>query len=147
MSELAYFTVTGRVTTLGVDYVDADTHPDELALSVLVDFFPRVKAGKVLWCSTLTPPRGISLRPMRARFDTDGVLKTIQGTSVELLARNAALPLDELIYDVVFSRGQYNGQDLYIEPFAFQAPTSATTIDFSTVVKLDPLTGLKPIAD
>lgn len=248
MSVLEYVTVTGRLSSIVVDYVDADSHPDERVASAFVDFIPRLPSGTILWCPTLTPPRGIAVAPVRARFDaSDGVLRTIAHASVnetqrvtiapgtttpfvlsyngtpsaqiaydapvfaveaalqaipaigagnvtvtgtpgqqynviftgslggqdiaslttasagvtisvyrqgalnagvELLACNEALPIDELIYDLVFSSVRYDKRDQYIAPFAIRAPRETATIDLAdaNLERLPGLQGLKPIA-
>lgn len=248
MAVLEYVTITGRLSSLVVDYTDADSHPDERVASAFVDFIPRLPSGTVLWCPALTPPRGIAVAPIRARFDAaDGVLRTIAHASVnetqrvtiapgtttpfvlsyngqptaslaydapvfaveaalealpnvgagnvtvtgtpgqlynviftgalggqdvaslttasagvsisvyrqgainagvELLACNDALPIDELIYDIVFSSVRYDKRDQYIAPFAIRAPRETGTIDLSdaNLERLPGLQGLKPIA-
>ena len=65
---------------------------------------------------------------------------------VELVACTADLPVDELIYDVVFSRVRYNGADQVLQPFAFRAPTEAgVTVDLAELELLPPKPGIKPI--
>lgn len=66
---------------------------------------------------------------------------------VELLACNEALPLDELIYDLVFSEVRFNGGPQYIEPFAIKTLTHAGTIDLTDpdLVRLPALDGLKAL--
>lgn len=246
MATLEYVTLTGKLSAVVVDYIDADKHPDEKTISGFCDIFPRLDTGKILWCSTLTPPRGLALAPMRARFDSnDGQLRTIvaadvyerqtvtllgspnggtwalkfrtttggtyetttpltwhptasqvqtalqalpsigfdnvyvtgnqggpfnvmwrntlgaqdlpplsyvnsltavSGTptisvstvrdgraelGVELLACNEALPLDELIYDLVFSQVRFNGDDQYLAPFAIRTLPHAGAINLA----------------
>jgi hypothetical protein len=81
MSDLEYFTVTSAgIGAIGVDYVDPDTHPDETVVFAFVDFVPREPAGTVHWLSGLTPPRGVQLDAVRARYSPeDGQLRTIIG--------------------------------------------------------------------
>lgn len=248
MAVLEYVTITGRLSSIVVDYTDADTHPDERVASAFVDFIPRLPNGTILWCPTLTPARGLAIAPIRARFDaSDGVLRTIAHASVnetqsvtiasgtttpfilsyngaptaqiafdapvfaveaalqaipaigagnvtvtgtpgqqynviftgslggqdiasltttspgvsisvyrqgalnagvELLACNGALPIDELIYDLVFSAVRYDKRDQYIAPFAIRTLRETGTIDLSdaNLERLAPLQGLKPIA-
>lgn len=139
MASLAYFTVTGTINSVVVDYVDADTHPDIKPVSAMVDFTPRLPAGNVLWCPALTPPQGVMLPNIRARIDSDGILRTIVGgVGVELTANTAELGIEQLIYDVAFSKVVLNKAEGYIAPFAFEAPTAASTLDFSSMVKLPP---------
>jgi len=141
MASLAYFTVTGTLNSVVVDYVDADTHPDIQPVSAMVDFIPRLPQGTVIWSPALVPPQGIVLPPIRARIDSDGVLRTIVGgLGVELTANTAELGLAHLIYDVVFTKVVLNKSDGYIAPFAFEAPTATTALDFTTLVKLPPKT-------
>lgn len=79
MAELEYVLVTcNGIGSLGIDYVDADTLPDENVVYAFVWFTPRLEPGTTIWASGLNPPRGIVLDPMQARFSTeDGQLRTI----------------------------------------------------------------------
>jgi len=79
MAELEYFTViSDRLSSIEVDYVDAGDLPDEDIIYAFVDFVPREKPGTTHWLSGLTPPRGIQLDPIRARYSPeDGKLRTI----------------------------------------------------------------------
>ncbi len=141
MANLAYFTVTGTLNSVVVDYVDVDTHPDIKPVSAMVDFIPRLPRGSVIWSPALTPPQGVVLPAIRARIDSDGVLRTIVGgLGVELTANTAELGLDQLIYDVVFSKVVLNKSDAYIAPFAFEAPTATVTLDLASLPKLLPKT-------
>jgi hypothetical protein len=141
VASLAYFTVTGTVNSVVVDYVDVDTHPDIKPVSAMVDFIPRLPQGSVIWSPGLTPPQGVVLPGIRGRIDADGVLRTIVGgLGVELTANTAELGLDHLIYDVVFSKVVLNKSEGYIAPFAFEAPTATTTLDLTTITKLPPKT-------
>jgi hypothetical protein len=80
MSELEYFTVTcAGIASVNVDYVDLGTQPDSAWVYAFCDFVPRLPKGTVIWCSGLDTPRGIQLDTIRARFDIDGVLRTIVG--------------------------------------------------------------------
>jgi hypothetical protein len=83
---------------------------------------------------------GIMLAPVKARCDPDGVLRTIVGTTgVELIANTPILELDQLVYDVEFTNVIYNKADQQIQPFAFEAPSTAgVTVDLSRVDKLPP---------
>ncbi len=139
MASLAYFTVTGTVNSVVVDYVDPDTHPDIKPVSAMVDFIPRLPRGSVIWAPGLTPPQGVIFPTIRARIDSDGILRTIVGgVGVELTANTPELHLSSLIYDVVFSKVVLNKSEGYIAPFAFESPTAAATLDFATMVKLPP---------
>ena len=243
-TDLDWFRLTGQLTAIVADYIDADTHPDPRAVSALVDIIPRLTKGTILWCPTITPPRGVVPAPIRARFDaTDGRLRTIATQArnerqhiavtgaatytltfplaggdttgpiptnatpfavetalaaltnigrgnvtvtgnasnynvyfigrlsgqdvplrtadrtgititedlkgdgrdgVELLACSDALPIDELIYDLVFHKIRYNGADQYLQPFAIKAPPGPGEIDLATVERLPPLPGIQP---
>lgn len=74
-----YFTVVcDGIGAIGVDYVDPNTDPDEHPVSAFVWFKPRLPKGYVIWAPGLTPPRGIMLDDIRARFaPEDGKLRTI----------------------------------------------------------------------
>lgn len=68
------------IGAVGVDWVDAGVEPDENVVYAFVYFEPRLAPGTVIWCPTLSPPRGIQLDKVRARFaPEDGILRTIQG--------------------------------------------------------------------
>lgn len=148
MAVLEYVTLTGKIGALVVDYTDVDAHPDEQIVSGFCDIFPRLPAGTVLWAN-VTPARGLVLAPMRTRFDISqgGQLKTIVGTAVEILACNDALPLDELIYDLVFSNVRYDKRDQYIKPFAIRTLATTGTIDLTspTLERLPARDDLKPL--
>lgn len=81
MTALDYFTVTcNGIGSIDSDYVDAGVEPDESIVYAFVFFRPRLAPGTVIWCPTLTPPRGIQLDKVKARFaPEDGVLRTIVG--------------------------------------------------------------------
>ncbi|HJT95549.1 MAG TPA: hypothetical protein VJ777_27020 [Mycobacterium sp.] len=139
MASLAFFTVTGTVNSVVVDYVDVDTHPDIKPVSAMVDFIPRLPRGSVIWSPGLTPPQGVMLPAIRARIDSDGILRTIVGgLGVELAANTPELGVDQLIYDVVFSKVVLNKSEGYIAPFAFEAPTGTATLDLATMSRLPP---------
>lgn len=79
---LEFFTLTATLNSVVVDYVDIGTDPDINPISCTVEFRPRIGAGKVIWCPGLTPPQGVALPGIKARTDTDGVLRTIQDAAV-----------------------------------------------------------------
>jgi hypothetical protein len=84
MAALEFFTVTGNgVAAVGIDYVDVGSDPDSSFVYAFVDFVPRLPKGTVIWASGLDVPRGIQLDTVRARFDGDGVLRTITGNAVD----------------------------------------------------------------
>lgn len=87
MAELEYFLLTATLTAIVVDYTDTGDIPDQQRISGTVEFRPRIPTGKLLWLPTLDPPQGIALAPIKARFDTDGVLRTIQDAPVNELQR------------------------------------------------------------
>lgn len=137
---IEYFTVVADLVAIVTDYVDLGADPDQQPISASVVFTPRLGVGQILWI----PGQGVALAPIRARFDPDGVLRTIQGgTGVELVANTPVLGLPTLIYDVVFTNVIYDHNDQRIAPFAFTAPTTGGgVLDLSTVTKLTPLPGL-----
>lgn len=75
------FTVTcNGIGAIDIDYVDAGVDPDEHIVFAFVDFIPRLPKGTVIWAPGLTPPRGIQLDTIHARFaPEDGILRTIIG--------------------------------------------------------------------
>jgi hypothetical protein len=79
--DIEFFTVVSSgLHSIGVDYVDAGTDPDEEIIYSFVDFVPREKPGTTHWLSGLTPPRGIQLDTIRGRYSPeDGQLRTIIG--------------------------------------------------------------------
>jgi hypothetical protein len=77
LTELGYFTLTGNLTAVVIDYVDAGDLPDLQKVSATVDIIPRIPSGQLVWASGLTPKVGLALAPFKARFDTDGYLRTI----------------------------------------------------------------------
>lgn len=130
------FTATMDLTAIIADYTDQDVVPDRQPISCTVTFIPRLRAGQIVW----VPGMGLALAPIKARCDTDGVLRTIVGgTGVQLTANTPILGLDQLIYDVYFSNVKYNRAVQEIEAFAFEAPTTAGAIvDLTRVAKLPP---------
>lgn len=77
MSTLAFWTLTAHLTAIVVDRVDLDIDPDIQPVSCTVDIIPRLPPDKIIWASGLVPKQGLALAPMRARFDTDGYLRTV----------------------------------------------------------------------
>jgi hypothetical protein len=80
---LEYFTLTATLTAVVVDYVDSGADPDLQRISGTVDILPRIPTGSLIWAPGLVPPQGIAVAPIRARFDTDGVLRTIQSNPID----------------------------------------------------------------
>lgn len=84
MAALETFTVVcNGISAVSIDYVDAGSEPDQKFVYAFVDFIPRLPKGTVIWASGLDVPRGIQLDTVRARFDGDGVLRTITGNAVD----------------------------------------------------------------
>lgn len=130
------FTATMDLTAIIADYTDQDVVPDRQPISCTVTFIPRLRAGQIVW----VPGMGLALAPIKARCDTDGVLRTIVGgTGVQLTANTPILGLDQLIYDVYFSNVKYNRAVQSIEAFAFESPkTAGAIVDLTRVDKLPP---------
>lgn len=142
---LSFFTLTGNLRAVTVDYTDLGAAPDVVNVTCTCDFIPRIPRGQLVWAPGLTPPQGILLPTMRARFDGDGALHTIVGDlGVQLLANTADVDMDQLVYDVVISNINFAKapDDAIISSFAFEAPKSATTIDLSQLDRLPPAPGL-----
>jgi hypothetical protein len=130
------FTATLDLTAIVADYTDTDLLPDRQPISCTVTFTPRLRTGQIIWI----PGMGLALAPIKARCDTDGILRTIVGgNGVQLIANTPTLGLDQLIYDVTFTNVVYNRSIQVIEPFAFEAPTTAgAVLDLSRATKLAP---------
>jgi hypothetical protein len=130
------FTATLDLTAIIADYTDTDLLPDRQPISCTVTFTPRLRTGQIIWI----PGMGLALAPIKARCDTDGVLRTIVGgNGVQLIANTPILGMDQLIYDVTFTNVVYNRSIQSIEPFAFEAPTTAgAVLDLSRADKLTP---------
>lgn len=68
-------------------------------------------------------------------------------SGVELVAPTASLPINSLIYDVVPSNIAIGPVAVSMAPFAFAAPTQGgQVVDLSSVSRIDPLPGLKPLS-
>lgn len=142
---ISFFTVTGNLRAYTVDYVDVGVTPDLQLVTATIEFIPRIPRGQLLWASGLTPPQGIFLPPIKARFDGDGALHTVVGdTGVQLVANTAEIDMDQLIYDIRWSNLNFHSMpdDAYLSPFAFEAPHTAMTVDLSQLDRLPPLPGL-----
>lgn len=83
MSALEYWTLTATLTAVNIDYVDSDLSPDLQRISGTVEIIPRLPAGALIWAPGLTPKQGLALSTIRARFDTDGVLRTIVAGAID----------------------------------------------------------------
>jgi hypothetical protein len=77
MGNLQYFTLTGNLSAVVIDYTDPGAVPDKQNISCTVDIIPRIPIGQLLWASGLSPKQGLALSTFRARCDTDGYLRTI----------------------------------------------------------------------
>ncbi|MDP7729509.1 hypothetical protein [Mycobacterium sp. TY813] len=78
MANLEFFTLTATLKAIVVDYTDPGDDPDIQPISATIELRPRIGAGKLVWVPALDPPQGLALPSIKARFDTDGVLRTIQ---------------------------------------------------------------------
>lgn len=135
-----YFTVVANLTAFITDYVDPGYAPDQQPISATVKFIPRLPTGQIIWI----PGQGVVLSTITARFDPDGILRTIIGdVGVQLVANTPILGLTQpLIWDVSFSNVIYARGDRYLQPFGFAAPTTGGGIvDLSLVTKLVPAPG------
>lgn len=81
MTALDTFTVVcDGIDSVGIDYVDPNVEPDESTVFAFVKFRARLNSDTVIWLAGATPPRGIQLDEVKARFaPEDGVLRTIVG--------------------------------------------------------------------
>lgn len=127
---LTFFSVTGVIKALRTDSDDEGGDPDVQFVSSTVWFTPSVRQIHSVLDTTI-----YRLQPLRARTDvSDGVLRTINGDTVKLVANSAALDLDELFWDVTFTDVVYDAQPTpLLDGFRFLSPTSATTVDLATV--------------
>ncbi|WP_155771505.1 hypothetical protein, partial [Mycobacterium asiaticum] len=73
MPSLEFFLLTARLNAVVVDYLDAGDDPDIQPISATIELRPRIPTGKLVWGPTLSPPQGIALPSIKARFDTAGV--------------------------------------------------------------------------
>lgn len=87
MAGLEWFTLTATLNAVVVDYTDAGDDPDIQPISGTIEFRPRIPSGKLVWAPDLDPPQGVALASIKARFDMDGVLRTIQDAPVNELQR------------------------------------------------------------
>jgi hypothetical protein len=83
LPSLDYFLLTATLTAIVTDYTDQDDTPDQQPISCTVEFRPRIPSGKLVWVPGLTPPQGLALPGIKARCDSDGVLRTIQDAAVD----------------------------------------------------------------
>lgn len=130
LSSLTRFTVT------------ADWTPTSAlgTLSGIVFFQMLITEGNALVAPTLTTP-GIVVPVVEQGRINAGVLVGLDGNPVELVANTAVLGLSTPLYYQVSYESMvytYSGssaatQKITLENFIFEAPTSATTIDLSSV--------------
>lgn len=83
MTQLDFWTLTATLTAVQVDYTDIGAVPDLQRISGTVDIIPRIIPGTLIFAPGLTPKQCLALATMRARFDTDGVLRTIGANAVD----------------------------------------------------------------
>lgn len=123
---LTYFPVAATLQALISDTsADTDGNPDIQNISATVTFTPstqQVYADGAVY----------RLAPIVARTNSeDGVLKTIDGHSVTLVANTFGIP--DMTYLVEFTNVVYGKGSREIEPFRFTAPTTNAAVDLSTV--------------
>ena len=153
-TELAYFTATGYFYNLESPDVEGTTSAAQFVglTGGFVTFTPRVPPGTVIRVSGLDLGSGnigstaVALAPITGRIIGTIVngspvwalcaINTVDSPGVELIANNplvaqylAAQNIEngQLIYDVLFDQVTYAGQNQYIQPYAFQAPTGGNT--------------------
>lgn len=102
MPAIEFFTVVANLSAVVVDYTDNNDLPDIQKISATVEFIPRIPNGALVWASGLTPPQGLALPRIRARFDTDGVLRTIVGAAVNE-QQTITLPGSPIPYTLAFN--------------------------------------------
>lgn len=137
---LTYFEVTGTFKAVISDTSDdVDGDPDTDNISSFVYFTPSVNQ---VWSTT--DDTIYRLQPIRARTNVaDGILKNIDGTTVNLVANTAELENSDgtaldLTYAVTFDHVVYDEADREIAGFTFQAPTDDTAINLATVERITP---------
>lgn len=135
MADYVFFTMTGKLQALVTDSADVGGEPDLGVVTGLVIFTPETP---VVASATMTPTTLALLDPITGRIDEDGVLRTINGdTGVKLVANSEALgPLPELVYKVTFTKMKWDKAERPLSGFRFVAPTTAATVDLSTVPRV-----------
>jgi hypothetical protein len=128
VTTLSYWTLTGRLTSIVVDYTDIGVDPDENPITATVDIIPRIPAGQILWASGLTPEQGLILAPMRCRFDTDGYLRTIVA-SAHNETQTVATTLTSGTFPITWGGDTAN------------IPWNATSLQFETAMEALPSIG------
>jgi hypothetical protein len=129
---LIYFPVTGVLKAVNTDSsLDVDGNPDTQFITSTVTFTPDPAEVRA------TDGTTYRLEPIQGRTNPDdGALKTIDGHTLTLVANNATLALDQLVYKVDFTNVVYDKADRELESFSFVAPTGTTPVDISTVDRL-----------
>lgn len=123
-----FFPVTGTLQALVSDSsADTDGDPDAQFISATLTFTPSTSQvfaeGKLL-----------RLAPIKARTNNvDGVLKTIDGHTVSLVADTFGIGLT---YTVTFTNVVYDKGSRDIPSFSFAAPTDTSAVDLASVEKL-----------
>lgn len=129
---LTYFPVTGTFKALISDASDAGGDPDTQNISAFIYFTPSDK--QIFSAVDQTVYR---LQPVRGRMNiADGEVKTIDGSTLTLVANSAALGLEKLYYTVTFSSVVYDKADQVMEGFTFEAPQDSTPVDLATVARV-----------
>lgn len=77
MPDVEFFTVRAKLQAFVADYTDEDSSPDLQLVSSTWEFIPRLRAGSLAWAPGLTTPAGIALPTIKARTDTDGLLRSV----------------------------------------------------------------------
>jgi len=146
MASLTYFNVTATyLAALKDSLYDVDNDPELSPMSGTVVLTPLIDTGDSIPAPTLTPPANLWLVPIRAQIK-GGKITTNGANGVKLVANTAVLGLSgNLYYRVDYPEGLTAGGNRYQpDPFTFQAPTTATTVD---LVEVTPLPGHPAIAD
>ena len=130
---LTYFIVTQPAVQNVQTNDEGGNTPEVHNISALVTFTPSVHEVQ-----SSAMDATVLLRPIQGRI-VNGVLCAIDGTvGIKLVANTIALGTlpTPLTYRVDYSRVVYDGGDREMHPFAFTAPTTATTVNLNTVTRL-----------
>ena len=130
---LTTFTITGTFKAIISDGSDEGADPDIQLVSGTATFTPSIREAA-------TDGAIHRLQPIIGRMNEDGVLKTLNDdVGVKLVCGDPAegQPLHGLTYRVDYSNVVYDKQrQQRIEPFRFAAPTTAASIDITTVERI-----------